>query len=127
MSCAPSSTRAKTSLCRRLWIRPFASGTSLVSNSQLHFLTAPLTATLIALSICHIKQSCQRFVLVLFLPLYSSFDLTRPPLSKKSFPVGQVWKRTASREVGIFFFFLISIFFKLECIGGKVKKKKKKI
>ena len=28
----------------------------------------------------------------------------RPPLSKKSFPVGRVGKRTASREVGIFFF-----------------------
>ena len=50
----------------------------------------------------------------------------RPPLSKKSFPVGRVGKTTARREVGIFFFFLISIFFKLECTGGKVKKKKKK-
>ena len=35
----------------------------------------------------------------------------RPPLSKKSFPVGQVGKKTASREVGIFYVFLISFFF----------------
>ena len=39
--------------------------------------------------------------------------------------MGRVGEKTASREVGIFFFFLISIFFKLECTGGKVKKKKK--
>ena len=37
---------------------------------------------------------------------------TRPPLSKKSFPVGRVRKKTANFN-----------FFKLECIGGKVKKK----
>ena len=42
----------------------------------------------------------------------------RPPLSKKLFPLGRVGKKTASREVGIFFFSLISIFFKLECTGG---------
>ena len=29
----------------------------------------------------------------------------RPPLSKKSFPVGRVGKKTASREAGNFFFF----------------------
>ena len=28
-----------------------------------------------------------------------------PPLSKKSFPVGRVGKKTASREAGFFFFF----------------------
>ena len=32
----------------------------------------------------------------------------RPPLSKKSFPMIRVSKKTASREVGIFFGFLIS-------------------
>ena len=46
----------------------------------------------------------------------------RPPLSKKTFPVGRVGKKNASREVGIFFFFPNLIFFKLECTGGKVKK-----
>ena len=47
----------------------------------------------------------------------------RPPLSKKSFPVGRVGKKTASREVGIFFFFFPNFnFFKLECTEGKVKK-----
>ena len=50
----------------------------------------------------------------------------RPPLSKKSFPVGRVGKKTASREVRIFFI-LISIFFKLECTGGKVKKNLKRL
>ena len=51
----------------------------------------------------------------------------RPPLSKKSFPVGQVGKKTASQEVGIFFFFFPNFnFFKLECTGGKVKKDEKK-
>ena len=35
----------------------------------------------------------------------------RPPLSKKSFPVGRMGEKTDSREVGIFlFFFQISIF-----------------
>ena len=43
-------------------------------------------------------------------------------LSKKSFPVGRVGNKTARREVGIFFFSLISFFFKLECTGGKLKK-----
>ena len=45
-------------------------------------------------------------------------------LSKKSFPVGWVGEKTASREVGIFFFFPNFNFFKLECTGGKVKNKK---
>ena len=50
----------------------------------------------------------------------------RPPLSKKSFPVGQVGPKTASREVGIFFFFFPNFnYFKLECTGGEVKKKLK--
>ena len=39
--------------------------------------------------------------------------------------MGRVGKKTASREVGIFFFFPNFNFFKLECTGGKVKKKKK--
>ena len=47
-----------------------------------------------------------------------------PPLSKKSFPVGRVGKKTASREVGNFFLFLISIFFKTRMYRGKSKKKK---
>ena len=51
--------------------------------------------------------------------IYMYLQATR----KKSFPVGRVGGKIASREVGIFFFFLISIFFKLECTGGKVKKK----
>ena len=55
--------------------------------------------------------------------LTTVFHNVRPPLSKKSFPVGQVGKKTASREVGIFLFPLISFFLKLECTGGKVKKK----
>ena len=46
----------------------------------------------------------------------------RPPLSKKSFPVSRVSKKTASREVGNFFFLFISFFYELECKGGKVKK-----
>ena len=45
-----------------------------------------------------------------------------PSLSKKLFPVGRVGKRTASREVGIFFFPNFNFFFKLECTGGEVKK-----
>ena len=45
--------------------------------------------------------------------------ILRPPLSKKLFPVGWVGKKTASQEVRI----PNLIFFKLECIGGKVKKK----
>ena len=46
----------------------------------------------------------------------------RPPLSKKSFPVFRVGKKTASREVWIFFGPNL-IFYRLECTGGKVKKK----
>ena len=34
-----------------------------------------------------------------------SIQIIGPPLSKKSFPVGRVGKKTASRVVGIFFFF----------------------
>ena len=37
----------------------------------------------------------------------------RPPLSKKSFPVSRVGKKTASREVLPNF-----IFYKLECTAG---------
>ena len=48
----------------------------------------------------------------------------RPPLSKKSFPVGRVGKKTASREAG-FFFFSWFHFYKLNCTGGVSKKKKK--
>ena len=52
------------------------------------------------------------------------------PLSKKLFSVGRVGNKTASREVGIFFFFFPNFnFFKLGCTGGGgdggVKKKKK--
>ena len=47
----------------------------------------------------------------------------RPALSKKSFPVGRVEDKNASREVGIFFFFPNFNFLKLECTGGEVKKK----
>ena len=48
----------------------------------------------------------------------------RLPLSKKSFPVGLVEKKNASREVGIFFFISqFQFFLKLECTGGKVKKR----
>ena len=32
----------------------------------------------------------------------------RPPLSKKSFPVDRVGTKTASREAGFFFFFMVS-------------------
>ena len=49
--------------------------------------------------------------------------MLRPALSKKSFPVGQVGEKNASREVGIFFFFPNFNSLKLECTGGKVKKK----
>ena len=48
-----------------------------------------------------------------------------PPLSKELFPVGQVGKIKASREVKIFFFSPNFIFHKLECTGGGGKKKKK--
>ena len=49
----------------------------------------------------------------------------RPPLSKKLFSVCRVGKKTASREVGIFFFFFPNFnFFNLECTGGESKKKK---
>ena len=47
----------------------------------------------------------------------------RPPLSKKLFPVSRVGKNKASREVGIFFFFLFLIFHRLECTK-KIDKKK---
>ena len=54
--------------------------------------------------------------------LYSFICLKlRPPLSKKSFPVGRVGKKN-SWKVGIFFFSNF-FFFKLECTGGEVKKK----
>ena len=45
----------------------------------------------------------------------------RPSLSKKLFPVFRVGTKTASREVGIFFFFLISFLYRLECTGGGSK------
>ena len=48
-----------------------------------------------------------------------------PTLGEKSFPVHRVVEKTASRSVGIFFFFLI-FFYKLECTGRGSKKKKKK-
>ena len=51
------------------------------------------------------------------------YRLFRPSLSKKSFPVGRVGKKTASREVGNFFFFPNFNFHKLECTVGEVKKK----
>ena len=51
-----------------------------------------------------------------------SHSKIRPPLSKKLFPVGRVGTKTASWEVGIFFFFPNFNFLKLECTGGKVKK-----
>ena len=47
----------------------------------------------------------------------------RPPLSKKLFPVGRVGKKLRVRRSGFFIFFLILFFLKLECTGGKVKKK----
>ena len=50
--------------------------------------------------------------------------IVRSPLGKKLFPVRRMSKKTASREVGIFFFLLISFFYKLECTGGRVNKKK---
>ena len=46
----------------------------------------------------------------------------RPPLSEKLFPVSQVGKKTASREVGNYFFPPNFIFYKLECTGGKDNK-----
>ena len=51
--------------------------------------------------------------------------LNEATLSKKSFPVGRVGKKTASREVGIFFFFFFPNFnfLKIECTGRKVTKK----
>ena len=50
----------------------------------------------------------------------------RPPLNKKSFLVGRVGKKTASQEVGIFYFFFPDfIFYELDCTGGGSKKKKK--
>ena len=55
----------------------------------------------------------------------TKYKLLRPPLSKKSFPVGRVGGEMTVGRSGFFFFFLISIFVKLECTGGKVKKKKK--
>ena len=50
--------------------------------------------------------------------------LPKPPLSKKSFPVGRVGKKKPVGRSGIFSFpnFII---YKLECTGGKGKKKKK--
>ena len=41
--------------------------------------------------------------------IFNSYD--KATLSKKSFPVGRVGKKTGSRRSGFFFFFLISIFF----------------
>ena len=46
----------------------------------------------------HDFRHCSPEVCMLFQPF-------RPPLSKKSFPVGRVGKKKASREVGFFFFF----------------------
>ena len=56
---------------------------------------------------------------------YYILPVTRPPLSKKLFPVRWVTPKKASREVGIFFF-LISFLYKLECTGrgGGGEKKK---
>ena len=50
--------------------------------------------------------------------------IVRPPLSKKLFPVFRVGKKTPSREVGNLFYFPNFIFYKLECTGGKIGKKK---
>ena len=48
----------------------------------------------------------------------------RPPLSKKLFPVRRVGtKKSQSGGRESFLFFPNFIFYKLECTGGKVKKK----
>ena len=61
--------------------------------------------------------------------LYSESPLLPSPeadkATEKSFPVSRVGKKTASREVGIFFFFFFPnfMFYKLECTGGGGEKK----